>query len=281
MAPEASQMTRALTVALALLSLPCPAQTETESNHRPPAENVENYTVVDGTKGYLLVLPGVWNARFHLQRLVAAAQEQLPGFEIEVRRWGVPLLGFYNLSAYEQNLGTATEIAKELASRRWHRPDEVLYLMGYSGGGGLAALVAAALPSDVTIDRLILVAPAIAPDFPLEQKVLPHVSEFIVSYSSERDIQAGLGTKVFGTIDRRKTRSAGSVGFQLEHPRVLNWRWGPDTPRGGHRGNHLSYLRRQWQQAMLLPALNPVLDARRLYEIWHHPKRTGAEAAAL
>ena len=65
----------------------------------------------------------------------------------------------------EHNEATAVAIAAEIADWRRAHPDAPFYLVGYSGGGGMATLVTAALPDDISIDRLVLVAPAISPDF--------------------------------------------------------------------------------------------------------------------
>lgn len=219
-------------------------------------------------QGRVLVLPGIWNTRFQLESFVSMAREQHPGFEVHVRPWGIPLLGLYNLSAYERNRETAMAIADELAVWRDEHPSEPLYVVGYSGGGGFANLVVESLPGGVSVDRLILIAPAISPGFPLADRVLPHVSEFVVNYSSREDLQVGWGTSQFGTMDREHTASAGSVGFELEHPRLVQWHWAPSDRRLGHAGHHLSYLKNEWQRVALLPALDPSIDAQTLQEAW-------------
>src|SRR5690606_10975183 len=122
----------------------------------------------DGSSGRLRVLPGVNNTRFQLDGFVERAEARLPRFDIEVRRWGTPLLPLRNLRAHERNLVTAQALAAEIAKWRRTHPHDRFYLMGYSGGGGMAALVTSALPEGVEIDRLILVAPAISPSYPLE-----------------------------------------------------------------------------------------------------------------
>lgn len=132
----------------------------------------------------------------------------------------------------------------------------------------MAVLLVQALPEDVTIDRLILVAPAISRDFPLDTAVLPHVREFIVNYASASDFTVGWGTACFGTIDRRWEASAGARGFALEHPRLVEWHWSRDVLRNGHYGNHLSYLSARWQRAYLLPAIDPSVGAAALREGW-------------
>ncbi len=219
-------------------------------------------------RGRLIILPGIRNTKFHLSDFARASNRLLPGFSVEVLRWGVPLLGLYNLSAVERNERTAEEIAADIASwRRTHR-DEKLYLIGYSGGGGVAALVLRALPDDVSVDRLILVAPAISRSRAIETTLLRHVDEFVVNYASDRDLQVGLGTRIFGTIDRKREASAGHDGFEKSDPRIVEWRWQPRDRRLGHNGNHLGYLGRRWQMAHLLPALDPGNDAEALRARW-------------
>lgn len=218
--------------------------------------------------GRILVLPGVYNTRFQLNGFVERAEERLPDFDVEVRRWGTPLLPLKNLRAHERNVATAASIAAEIAEWRVRHPDDPFYLIGYSGGGGMAVLVADALPAGVQIDRLILVAPAISPDYPLERDVLPHVRDFVVNYASERDLQVGWGTRTFGTIDREHVDSAGAVGFALSHPNVVQWFWSPADRALGHRGNHVAYLDREWQAAALLPALDRDATAGTLAAAW-------------
>jgi pimeloyl-ACP methyl ester carboxylesterase len=218
--------------------------------------------------GRLLILPGVGNTRFHLAGFVESVQHQLPRFDIEVRTWGVPFLTIHNLRAHERNMATAEAIAREITAWRLEHPAEPFYLVGYSGGGGLVTLVTAALPDDVAIDRLVLVAPAISPDYPLAAQVLPHVREFAVNFASERDLQVGWGTRVFGTIDRQHTASAGAAGFELDDERLLQHHWSLDDRAYGHEGNHLSYLGGRWQTAKLLPVLDPNLTAEHIRARW-------------
>jgi pimeloyl-ACP methyl ester carboxylesterase len=219
-------------------------------------------------QGRLLILPGVGNTRFHLAGFVAAAEAQLQRFDVEVRTWGVPFMTIHNLRAHERNTATAAAIAAEIADWRRANPEAPFYLVGYSGGGGMATLVTAALPDDVVIDRLVLVAPAISPDYPLADEVLPHVREYVVNYASERDLQVGWGTRTFGTIDRKHTDSAGAVGFALSHERLLEYHWSSSDAPFGHAGNHLAYLSGSWQAAKLLPALDPSVEPTALRAHW-------------
>jgi pimeloyl-ACP methyl ester carboxylesterase len=225
-------------------------------------------TMPSPVSGRLLILPGVGNTRFHLAGFVAATEALLPRFTVEVRTWGKPFLTIHNLRAHERNEATAASIAAEIAAWRQANPDTPFYLVGYSGGGGMATLVTSALPAGVSIDRLVLVAPAISPDYPVESAVLPHVREFVVNYASERDLQVGWGTRTFGTIDRKNTVSAGAIGFTAEHERLLQYRWSAADIPFGHAGNHLAYLSGRWQAAKLLPSLDPAREPKELQRQW-------------
>ncbi len=211
--------------------------------------------------GKLIALPGSANTKYHLAGFIELATRQLPGFEIELRPWGIPFLVINNIQADERNSATARQMASEIVRWRRDHPDELLYLFGYSGGAGLAAMIVSELPENVTVDRLVLMAPAISPDYPIEEHVLPRVTEFAVSYASTFDVQVGWGTRTFGTIDRVDTEGAGRAGFDTAHPALLQWHWTVSDRAWGHRGNHRSYLGPRWQSVFLLPALDPRLSA--------------------
>ena len=259
--------TRSVLRAVALL-LVCAAATAADGPVRHFDCGPTPVVAPSQTEGRLLILPGVGNTRFHLAGFVAAAEAQLPRFDVEVRPWGVPFMTIHNLRAHERNVATAEAIAAEIADWRRAHPDAPFYLVGYSGGGGMATLVTAALPDGVSIDRLVLVAPAISPDYPLGTEVMPHVREYAVNYASERDLQVGWGTRTFGTIDRKNTASAGAIGFAVPHERLLEYRWSEADLAVGHAGNHLAYLSARWQAAKLLPVLDPSVGPSALRASW-------------
>ena len=251
---------RALLVVTAL-TLSCAADTMTVDLACDGPAPQAAVPVPADTTGRLIVLPGVGNTKYHLAPFVERATRQLPGFEIDFRPWGVPFLIIRNIQAEARNAETARQMAREISDWRRAHPDELLYLFGYSGGGGLATLIVSELPDDVTVDRLVLMAPAISPDYPIGERVLSKVKEFAVNYASTYDVQVGWGTRNFGTIDRVDTNGAGAVGFDAKHPDLLQWHWRESYRALGHRGNHRSYLAGRWQYEFLLPAIDPRLSA--------------------
>jgi pimeloyl-ACP methyl ester carboxylesterase len=248
--------------------------TAVASTHRHPAHTA----VASRAAGRLIILPGIHNTRFHLVGFARRASQLLPSMDVEIRTWGPPLLGLYNLRARERNRKTADALAAEITAWRRTHPEELLYIVGYSGGGGIAALAIESLPDDVRIDRLILVAPAISADYDFATSLLPHVKDYVVNFSSEKDLQVGLGTRWFGTIDGIKSPSAGFAGFTADDERIVEWHWSSVDRRLGHRGNHVSYLGRRWQEQVLLPALDSRNNASALRAAWRAARERDADS---
>ena len=227
------------------------------------ASNTPNVGICgrSGQTGRVLVLPGIMNVKFHLAWFKRMIRRAYPFYEVEVQRWGTPFGSIANLQAYERNRRTAEELARQIGKYRETHPGAMIHLVGYSGGGGLAVMVAEALEAPASIHRLILVAAAISPQYPLADKVLPKVREFAVNYASRYDVQIRQGTTFFGNMDGVKQPGAGGVGFSLQHPKLIQVHWRKEMLRYLHLGNHWGYLSPLWQRRYLLPALDPSADA--------------------
>ena len=211
--------------------------------------------------GRVFILPGIMNVKFHLAWFKRMIRRAYPFYEVEVRRWGTPFGPIANLKAYERNRRTAEELAREIGKYRETHPEAMIHLVGYSGGGGLAVMVVEALEALASIHRLILVAAAVSPEYPLAEKVLPKVREFAVNYASRYDLQIRQGTTFFGNMDGAKQPGAGAVGFSSQHPKLIQVHWRKEMLRYLHLGNHWGYLSPFWQRRYLLPTLDPSADA--------------------
>lgn len=222
----------------------------------------------------MIVLPGIHNTLFHLDGFIDMARVSLPNFRIDRRKWGRTFLGIRNLRAEQENIEAARNLAGDIVRWRREHPDRLLYLMGYSGGGGVASLVLAELPDGITIDRLILIAPAISAEYPIEHYAKEHIRDFVVNFASEKDMQVGLGTRIFGTIDRKYEYAAGYAGFAASFAKLAQWHWRRQDRQFGHRGNHVAYLGRRWQRDFLLPAIDPSISRAELERLWQERRGT-------
>ncbi len=214
-----------------------------------PANDVE--------RGLIVILPGIEGNGWQLGGMVAGLHDAGVDQAIEIVPWGTqPTAMLDNLTNLPANLDRASRIAERLVNYRRAHPRSSITLIGYSGGGGLAVLAVEALPADFVIDRLILIAAALAPDHDLTE-ARRHCRR-TVNYYSELDLVfLGLGTKTFGTIDRVHADSAGRVGLRdrqgglLAGDGLMQVAWERDWIQHGHFGGHLDWMSRAWARAVL------------------------------
>jgi len=111
-------------------------------------------------------------------------------------------------------LKKADELAAFIKAYREKYPNRPIYVIGKSGGTGIVLYALQTLPAQ-SVDRVILLSPAVSPTFDL-RAALRATRQEIVSFHSHNDrMVLGLGTSQFGTIDRYYGNSAGMVGFTI------------------------------------------------------------------
>ncbi len=216
--------------------------------------------------GVVVMLPGVEGSGWQLTGMVKGLQEAGLDRRIDIIAWGkYPFGSLDNLMNIKANRCRAREIATRITEHHSANPEAPITLLGYSGGGGIAILTAEALPEDVEVDRIILIAAALAPEYDLS-RALPRCHFGLVSFYSPRDrFFLGIGTSLFGTIDRKNTDSAGRVGFldadgQLQtSPKIEQIEWTSEWLKLGHWGGHLGWLARDWARDILAPKIDPSL----------------------
>jgi len=123
----------------------------------------------------------------------------------------------------------------------------------------MAIFVCEALPKEVQVDRVILLAAAISPEYDLTP-TLAHCRSGLVNFYSEGDwFDAGILTTLFGTMDRKHTATAGRLGFldskgQLATGNGLTQiAWRPAWRKLGHHGGHPGWASRAWAREVLAP----------------------------
>jgi pimeloyl-ACP methyl ester carboxylesterase len=204
------------------------------------------------------LLPGIDGRAAQFRWCVPGLRDAGITHTVEVIEWGNgPFRNMKNLTDLPANRAHARSIAERIAAYQRAHPDEPITLIGYSGGGGLALLVAEALPDDVLLDRIILIAAAISPDYDLSMAISRARRGLVNFYSSRDAFVLGAGTRTFGTIDRRYTESAGYVGF-TDAEGGLRCRagltqipWIQDWCKLGHDGGHIGWLARAWSREVL------------------------------
>lgn len=142
----------------------------------------------------------------------------------------------------------AQEIASEVTEFRTRVPGAPVFLVGKSGGTGLVVKALEHLPEN-TVEAVVLLSPALSPSYDLSRALQAVRREMVVFWSPLDVFVLGLGTRIFGTIDRIKCVSAGLVGFRPQTPcngsepdqytKLRQVRWTPKMARTGYLGGHV------------------------------------------
>ncbi|HEY7327317.1 MAG TPA: alpha/beta hydrolase [Gemmataceae bacterium] len=138
-----------------------------------------------------------------------------------------------------------------------------VYLVGHSSGCAVVLAAAEASPPG-SIERIVLLAPAVAHDYDL-RPALRASRQGIDAFISRRDIGAlALGTGIAGTADRRLAAASGRVGFtpilccpgdEQLYTKLRVHPWDPSVEWTGNRGNHYGTLEPDFMRAYILPLL--------------------------
>jgi hypothetical protein len=102
-----------------------------------------------------------------------------------------------------------------------------------------------------SVERVVLLAPALSPAYDLTRALRAVRREIVVFWSPLDIIILGAGTRVFGTMDRVRSVGAGLVGFRVpasksadagqhrEYDKLRQIRWSPRMVTSGNFGGHM------------------------------------------
>jgi hypothetical protein len=183
-----------------------------------------------------------------LRRLLKNKQ---PPYTIKIFSWGH---GFGRWHADLTNVANrdahARGIAEAIRGFKASQPACPVFLVAKSGGSGVV-VKGLELLDEGTVERVMLLAPAISPAYDLTAALRAVRREIVVFWSPLDLIVLGAGTRVFGTIDRVKTVGAGLVGFRIpdgnsadppgrrEYDKLRQVRWHPRMAVSGNLGGHM------------------------------------------
>jgi pimeloyl-ACP methyl ester carboxylesterase len=169
-------------------------------------------------RGLVVILPGIegesWmnhDIRDGLDR--AGIDRGLP-----IYRWGrpIPVAGpLINQMDFLGNRAEGAKIARMIVQYQDSHPSAPVYLVGHSGGGGVAVFAAESMPGNRKIEGLVLLSASISSAYDLS-KALAHTRNGIVNFYSKADVVFLIaGTTLAGNVDGTRGPAAGAVGFDL------------------------------------------------------------------
>ena len=155
-------------------------------------------------------------------------------------------------------------MAAQIMAFRQAHPSSRVDLIAHSAGSMVALTAAGQLPPD-SIDRIILLAPAVSADYDV-RPALRSAREGIDLFTSERDVlYLRLGVALVGTTDRRQTAdAAGRVGFRAialapedgePFAKLRQHHWHPSVEWTGNHGGHYGAYQPEFLKSFVLPPL--------------------------
>jgi pimeloyl-ACP methyl ester carboxylesterase len=223
-------------------------------------------------KGPLLIhLPGIEGYLNCDRHLILGLQDGgLPG-HLAVYDWTEYDPGLDSLHAYRRNHLEAQRVADMIVDHLKIDPTDPIILSSHSGGCGIAVWALEKLPPGVQVQSLLLLAPALSPDYDLSA-ALRHVSGQAYAFTSVHDtIMLEVGTKLFGTMDGVNTPAAGLTGFVMppsadpqQYKKLVAEPFETDWMQYDDFGDHIGPESRQFAANIIAPMLlgQPVASTR-------------------
>ena len=178
-------------------------------------------------------------------------------------RWGTGYMRILSDLTNRGNMQTKSdELSVALLEYRQANPNHQVYIVAKSAGTAVALNALAKLPES-TVDRVILMSPAVSPAYPLSQS-LRAVKGDVISFCSAKDVLfLHLGTSLFGTADGINCVGAGLRGFSKpteesivsEYSKLHEIHWEPSMMKLGHFGDHSGNSMPPFVNRYILPLL--------------------------
>jgi hypothetical protein len=166
-----------------------------------------------------------------------------------------------DLHGHEHHRDKGKELAGAILAQRRNCPGGKIYLVCHSSGAAVGLAAVECLPPGA-VDRIILLAPAVSPQYDL-RPALRCACEGIDVFTSRRDLLS-CTLALVGTADGMHCLSAGRVGFtappacRCDAALYANLRqhpWESCMGAAGHLGGHFGCTRAGFFRAYLVPLL--------------------------
>lgn len=170
-------------------------------------------------QGLVLILPGIEGISLNNIGIQQGLADGGVPYSLEIYPWGIPVPGvglFINQIDVTGNRAAAGRLANRIIDYQRDHPGRPVFLIGHSGGGGIAVFALEAMAGKLgasPIDGALLVSASLSSDYPLSS-ALRMTRRGVVNVFNRLDTGLlGTGTAVFGNVDGGHGDSCGRTGF--------------------------------------------------------------------
>jgi pimeloyl-ACP methyl ester carboxylesterase len=214
-------------------------------------------------KGLVLVLPGIEGPSLNTV-LISRGLGDLP-FAIATYDWrqGRPGVQYgYDTKAARKS---AEGVAEHIAKYREEYPGRPVFIVGHSGGGGIAVFSAESMPDGAPVDGVVILEGALGPQYDLTRAIRGSNRHIANCYCWNDLFLWGL-TTVGHNVDGSAGRTAGQEGFSLPKnapkDRILAFAcvkeipWDSSMIKEGNVGGHFGVVAPGYIEAHVAPVIS-------------------------
>lgn len=165
-------------------------------------------------RGLVILLPGIDGCGPVTDNIAWGLGAAAVPYAIQIRDWrSSRRWSPRHLSRLGHNRAEGRKIAGEITRYQAAFPERPVHLIAHSAGGGLAMFVLENLTAGNPVETVVLLAAALSRRYDMAG-VLEQTRRGIWNLWSPLDFPTlGLGTLIFGTMDRRRAPSVGAIGL--------------------------------------------------------------------
>lgn len=210
----------------------------------------------------LLHVPGIGGHLFPDRALILGLRDAGIHDDVVVYNWAGRFAGMKALLKRERHDPLARRMARLVVDHATKHPGSTITLMGHSGGAAMVVYLLERLPEHITVNNVVLMAPALSPSYDLSS-ALRRVRGKCYVYHSRFDVFIlSAGTRTFGTMDGVKTDAAGLNGFKQpeladakQYAKLKSIAYRGEWTKLGHFGDHIGMLSRVFASNIISPAI--------------------------
>lgn len=214
------------------------------------------------TEGIVYIIDGAGASGF-TPLVLKSCLARLP-YEVRQFHWGTGWgRVLSDLTNRENMQAKSNELHLTLCNYKEENPDHPIYIIAKSAGTAIALSAVSQLTAN-TVERLILMSPAVSPGYSLNS-ALEAVRQDIVCFWSPADIfYLKFGTSWFGTADGVYGKAAGLKGFDIpeesahlpQYQKLRQIKWEPSMLKYLHSGDHWGNSMPPFVNRFIVPLLS-------------------------